>query len=426
MKKVKIMKTPKEKGQIIVMIAVGIIALVAFSALVLDGGMLYLTRREMQTAADSAAIAAASVFCEEKSSVNDAIATGEEYAITNGADSDGVDVHQITGSKFYASATKNVDTFFAGLIGYNQVDVFAEAAAVCGASVGIRLMPVAFACRDSVGNLVSENPDWDPTQYEECFTNSWTKEEIFGVGGYIAQYGPGILDYPVLETDPNYIPLFQKLYVMMDPVGTFDEYCDSDNPLSGYFNCDFDGDGVNDLLSAADRSWMDLNGDSPDAADLNDWISNGFFEPLRYHTWFPSDIGDKASAYHAAKPLEGTIVLLPVFDIFCPDDACVNEIMQQYPHSSIPDIVEDNSGLNGTYFHVITFVEFYVTCVVSTGGDTCPGMQAYKAIAGLNPTTQVNSIEGYLLSGYSDQVGGDIDISGAGTGTYNVYLVPVD
>jgi hypothetical protein len=279
---------------------------------------------------------------------------------------------------------------------------------------------------------VSENPNWDPTEYEECFTNSFTKEELFGEEGYIAQYGPGILDTIDKVTYPETFDFFlRKLYVMMDPVGTFEEYCevpsDPADPATGYFNCDFDDppDGVNDLLSAADRSWMDLNGGSPDAADLNDWISNGYFEPLRYHTWFPSDIGDKASAYHAAKPLEGTIVLLPVFDIFCPDDACVNLIKAQEPHVSIPDIVEDNSGLNGTYFHVITFVEFYVTCVVSTGGDTCPGMQAYKEIAGLNPTTQVNSIEGYMLSGYSDQVGGDIDLSGAGTGTYNVYLVPV-
>mgnify|MGYP002682684856 FL=1 len=55
----------KTKGQIIVLFALGLLALIALAALVLDGGMLFLNRRTAQAAADAGALAGARALCYE-------------------------------------------------------------------------------------------------------------------------------------------------------------------------------------------------------------------------------------------------------------------------------------------------------------------------------------------------------------------------
>ena len=53
------MKSPKKaKGQILVIFALAAVALVIFAGLAIDGGMVYVSRQNMQSAADSAAFAA--------------------------------------------------------------------------------------------------------------------------------------------------------------------------------------------------------------------------------------------------------------------------------------------------------------------------------------------------------------------------------
>src|SRR5450830_1091808 len=52
-------KSKSESGQILVLLAVGFVALLAFVALAIDGGSVYLDRRSAQNAADAAALAGA-------------------------------------------------------------------------------------------------------------------------------------------------------------------------------------------------------------------------------------------------------------------------------------------------------------------------------------------------------------------------------
>lgn len=411
----------KNSGQIIVLFAFLVVVLMAFSAVIIDGSMLYLKRREMQTAADAAAIAASSVYCQAKnpnnSTISKAIDEGYELASLNGASSS--IVSQVDGPHFYAKATQTVSTFFAGMIGYDEVEVSAEAAATCGpAVIAANLLPISYACRDSIGNLVSEDPDYDPGSDVTCQHNSLAKEDL---NNYINLYGEGILD-SLTEFDDDYETLLNKLYVIMDPTDFDDENCslpDDQDPNAGFFNCDLDGDGENDIIASPDRGWMDLNGGSPDADDLKDWIENGYVDALTNHTWFPSDLGGMSTGYSSAKHLEGKIVTIPVFDEFCMGDECVTN---QF-HVGV-DVKVDNAGLNGLYFHIITFVEFYVSCVDPPGSSGCPGAAVYKELFGLKGNYSV--IEGYMLQGYSDHVGGDPNSSGTSAGAYSIYLVPVD
>ena len=59
-------KNKNERGQSLVIIAIAFLALVAMAALIIDGGSLYLNRRNAQTAADAAALAGAHELCVNK------------------------------------------------------------------------------------------------------------------------------------------------------------------------------------------------------------------------------------------------------------------------------------------------------------------------------------------------------------------------
>ena len=49
----------KQSGQAVVLVAIAVLALTAILALALDGGSIYLDKRQLQNAADSAALAGA-------------------------------------------------------------------------------------------------------------------------------------------------------------------------------------------------------------------------------------------------------------------------------------------------------------------------------------------------------------------------------
>ena len=87
-------KNDRDSGQIVVLVALFLVALTAMAALVLDGGNLYLVRRRMQNAADSGALAVAYRLGWEDDNCHDAeyYALLQEYGITrNGADTiDGI------------------------------------------------------------------------------------------------------------------------------------------------------------------------------------------------------------------------------------------------------------------------------------------------------------------------------------------------
>ncbi|HAV78498.1 MAG TPA: hypothetical protein DCX53_14210 [Anaerolineae bacterium] len=77
-------KLNSEKGQAIIMIAFGIVALVGFTALAVDGGRVLSDRRHAQNAADTAALQAALSKIREENYV----AKGLERAVSNGYDND--------------------------------------------------------------------------------------------------------------------------------------------------------------------------------------------------------------------------------------------------------------------------------------------------------------------------------------------------
>jgi len=84
-------KSNLEKGQALVLIALGIVVLVGFTALAIDGGMVFSDRRHAQNAADTAALAAALAKIKATTNPDDAARTAAlARAASNGYDNNGL------------------------------------------------------------------------------------------------------------------------------------------------------------------------------------------------------------------------------------------------------------------------------------------------------------------------------------------------
>ena len=114
-----------ERGQVLVLVVIGMVALIGITALVVDGGNIFLDYRKAQNAADSAALASALARVRGENFVNKA----NEIAAKNGYNNDGatntVQVYSppINGDHvgdieyIQVVITSRVDTFFGGVIG---------------------------------------------------------------------------------------------------------------------------------------------------------------------------------------------------------------------------------------------------------------------------------------------------------------------
>lgn len=166
-----------ERAQTLVMVALMLVVLLDFLALVLDGGNLYLERRQMQTAADAGALAAAKAWCMSQAdwqSVGDAYcgrnaSTGYTITCNTGAG---------TAAPVRVTASEPVQTWFARILGsqFATVTVSAEAEATCNpvGSTGT-LWPVA---------VMAGMPNCDATEIDGCFLTGseniyelWDKED---------------------------------------------------------------------------------------------------------------------------------------------------------------------------------------------------------------------------------------------------------
>lgn len=174
----------QEPGQVLVTVALVLVVLIAFVALAVDVGNFYGQRRTMQNAADAAALAGARSICARDGT--DPRAQAELYAEQNGADLDLTEI-TINGGTVEVAAGREVDTYFAGLIGFRTVEVYAEAAAACGPAAGAcGLWPLSFEqgrwgelqCGDRVLLWDDDRADCDVWECETV--GDWTgiREEV--------------------------------------------------------------------------------------------------------------------------------------------------------------------------------------------------------------------------------------------------------
>jgi len=382
---------PKERGQNLLIFAVLIVVLVGLAGLVIDGGFSLSKRREAQNAADAGALAGAAVLCQGGTTTA-AEAKAIDYAVNrNNASTAGVnfgnDVITVT-------TTIPHETFLMKIFGTNVVTTTATASAGCYIPCDLKgVLPVAWACQPPAG--------------------------VPGVNSCgIDYYDP---------EDPTHIPW----YVVMDSQSLSDDFYCKDPPNNTFqpdlLDCDLNNDGINDVMAGGNRSWLDLSGGGGGAAELRDWIWNGYGGDIRTHTWFGGQAGVENSVFQAVGDIIGTVVWLPVFDSYCEGDpltVCPGRYhtdLTDPPYTGGHDKIVYSGGTSQVYFHVIQFSAFRITCVVAPGvPHTClhPGRDLAE---GANPTLHWNSIktiEGYFLEDY----GGSGKCEGPDAGLHTIYL----
>lgn len=415
------------RGQILVLVAIMLIGMLAMLALVLDGGNAYLQRRQAQNAADAAALAGARTYCLTQDRAQ-AEAVARTYAITN----NGATAASVT---FPSTNTVNVvaeitfDTYFAHLIGRDQIVASAEAASGCFAGVSAHVLPIAWAChRPAITSTVSLDCIADVITFDQARLQALN---------------------PRAPTLAEPYPIYPELYIIMDSSSLpndVDDICMTttiSGTVSGHLNCDVDGDGDSDLIANGDRSWLDLDGLGGGASDLSAWVDGSQQVSIDNHTWLGGQTGAIASVYQTVGNFAGSVFSVPVFDDICDQEpaqtgACDNT--QNFYTGIIEDRVHTEDTIihtNGTgyYYHVIGFASFYVTCVQETPGRStrvtasgiatlnsdCPGYAAARHIGSISNSTK--TIEGYFVSGIMPDMVVDPSQPGLDMGTYGLVLL---
>jgi hypothetical protein len=410
-----------EHGQNLIIFAVLTVVLVALAGLVIDGGFSLVKRREAQNAADAGALAGAEALCN--GNVDQAIPQAWEYAVTLNHAADA----EITVATKDITVTTTIphQTFLMKIFGTDVVTTTATASAGCYVPCNIKgVLPVAWFCQTP------------PTE----------------------DGGDCGITYPPLDGDP------QK-WVIMDSIKTIDDICqdpishlpvdgvdcdldnDGVNELVGgvcqdpvthlpadALDCDINNDGINDVFAGGDdqtggnRAWLDLNGSGSDSGngsnELRQWVLNGYNGELTNHTWLAGQSGVANDVFQAADEILGTIVLLPVFDEYpcsgLPDVNC-----PELYHTDPPDKWQDHTivsnGSSTTYYHIVTFSAFKITCVdapgVKNSQTPCPGKAAVLA-ANPDIPNNIKTIEGYFVK--ADAGSGKCE--GTDAGVHTMYL----
>lgn len=373
-----------ERGQSIILVALALIVLLGLVALSLDGGYAYANRRVAQNAADAAALAGARELCmgnEEDAARAQAIA----YAAANNVTLEESDI-VINGKNITVTGRMPYDTFVAGVLGRDEIGIAASASAGCYLPcTGQGLLPVAWYCQPYIGG------EPDELDCEIKVHNPDDEEEEAPM--YL------IMDSEPLNKD------------CQDPI-TLEPSTDLD--------CDFDDDGVNDIFSSGTRGWLDMDGGSANAAEMKEWVRDGYSGSMYVNWWYPDSPGTSASVFQDVKDYqEGNIVYLPVFN-----DLCSGDPRTYCPSKYLPgDNITLGSGASTKYYRIQTFSAFMITCVSDKPNVDCPEKTRFGDLNGLSTQdlNNVKTIEGYFVEPDTDNFSGRCG-EGGGAGIWTLYL----
>lgn len=141
----------RDDGQMLVIFALCLVAIVAMTGLVIDGGLTYVQRRDQQNVADAAAIAGAYAYVNS-SDQSSAAPAAQAAAAANGftAGVDGVTVNasstMVNGAlNVTVTVTKPHRNYFSGIVGFGSWPVTTTATAIGGMpNAALGAMPIIF------------------------------------------------------------------------------------------------------------------------------------------------------------------------------------------------------------------------------------------------------------------------------------------
>lgn len=292
-----------ERGQILVIVAGGLIGIMAIAALALEGGTIVLNRRDGQNAADISSLAGARIVAKHHTD------GGRTHADVYGAINGSLDINDC-GSTASAPCAWNAQFVGAGLGSLGAVTN--SSASVPGSALGVRV-DVTRSPGTSIGRVLGF-AKWDVTTEATAIS---AKPSSFPSGALlpIALCGwgtSGVNDCLPASNAPSNAIDFQP--------GQIYDLTDGKDAPGGFGWLSWDGSNAANKLadSICNPNNIPFSLDSPydSPGSYGGYIGTN---PGTGETWFPVDPG-KSNANDVRNCLDGWIdsgatVLLPVYDI---------------------------------------------------------------------------------------------------------------
>lgn len=323
----------QEKGQAVVVVALALVGLIGVLALVLDGGAAFAARRQMQNAADSAAIAGS----RELEAGNDepgilsqihAYAEANRVPDSNGVPNDGVN--------------DNVTAYFISGVSKLRLPV------PCELDEGMECKPIGswgYVPPSAGGVEVIAR-----TSFDAYFAGVVGRDTLGAAArAKVLAQGPaagqmiGLMPIAVYNPDPNG-PGDPWLDANGDPLIERVILWDNEQEAPGSFG------------------WVDFNGGNNSNAEMKDWIENGYQDYIHVPSCVETDTGDRASTAdliegyirQAIQDVMGSVIYVPVYTRFCTEGEEENDRIGE-------------SGAN-LFYRFVIFAK-----MVITGYDYGPG-----------------------------------------------------
>jgi hypothetical protein len=405
-----------EQGQVIVIVAISLFAMIALAAVILDGGALLLNRRTAQNAADAAALAGAREYCRNKSAVwgdptdgvgGDITDIIDTYATDNDATVLwGEDLTYITGEnvgvvqglvrgEVVVTVQVEHNSFFARLFGEDTLTATASAGAGCfpyGPSV---VLPIAFPCQaPNLGSIDGVTAASNKCDYSMLLWNYFDT---------IATGTCGMTSNPLLEgVDPTQSEIEcirdtlnarhpELIYIVMNE-GRICAKDPENIDINNEIICDINEEG-HSQLSASEHGWLNLfqtnNNANPNT--MENWIMGIDVPPLREHTWLSFATGvsvnpvfDDLKTYRMLD-----IVWLPVYNYACTHEPVAGDTCWTEAHNGWSEyddegnLIAEHPGVSDPlgecyrvdnlpgqeFAHIVGFAPFFTTCVRDGSSD---------------------------------------------------------
>jgi formylmethanofuran dehydrogenase subunit C len=138
------MKKSKESGQVLIIYALVLVALLTLTGVAVDGSLFYLERRKVQNVADLSAIAGAYAKCSEEDIANAILNIADENGYDNNGTSNSVDIHippidgEYAGDPDYiqVNVSSTITPFLIQIARPGDLTVSADAVAICDTEGG--------------------------------------------------------------------------------------------------------------------------------------------------------------------------------------------------------------------------------------------------------------------------------------------------
>ncbi|WP_426996565.1 pilus assembly protein TadG-related protein [Pseudarthrobacter sp. N5] len=191
-----------ERGAVSVIVAILLVALLGFSAIAVDVGMMYAERTQLRNGADAAALAVAQKCAKNDADAECSTTSPLARSLANSNAGDGLSnikstvldksnrtVTVTAGAQEAGKAPNEVSLFFARALGFNTAEVTAPSTARWGSPVaGRTAFPLAFSVcqvKDSIGGALQLLQDHGKNQNADC---------LYGPSGAAVEGGFGWLN----------------------------------------------------------------------------------------------------------------------------------------------------------------------------------------------------------------------------------------